>query len=260
MTGTNGVEVQNGVEVERTEREIELLKQMREKIAVLDPLSKDIDDATLMRFLRARAMDVTKSAKLFADHQKWRRDYFPHGHVQASDIPNEIAAKKFFIQGYDRQGRPLSLFVGNKHFITKSIEDFKKCVTLFVDKLVASLPPGQEKFSIIADLKGVKFKNLDVRGWLAAYDCLQAYYPERLGRVYVLNAPTIFWGAWKVIVPFLDPVTRAKIMFVDAAEVEATLTKDINKEELPIQYGGTKELVPLEAVQPLNWPMYKPAT
>lgn len=40
MTGTNGIEVQNGVEVNRTAKEIELLKQMREKIAVLDPLSK----------------------------------------------------------------------------------------------------------------------------------------------------------------------------------------------------------------------------
>jgi len=267
MTGTDGLEVQNATQKnnvvapkERSAKEIELLKKMREKIAVLDPESKDIDDATLMRFLRARSMDVTKSAKMFVDHQKWRREYFPLGHVQEDEIKDEIAAKKFYMQGRDRQGRPLGLFVAKRHSSSKSLEPFKKICTFLLDKLIVSLPAGEERFSMIADLKSVKFKNLDVRGWLAAYDCLQAYYPERLGRVYVLNAPTIFWGAWKVMVPFLDPVTRAKIMFVDEGAVEETLLRDISKEDIPTIYGGLKELVPVEAVQPANWPMFKPGT
>lgn len=46
MTGSNGVEVEGaarqngGRSKERTARELELLKQMRERIAVLDPESK----------------------------------------------------------------------------------------------------------------------------------------------------------------------------------------------------------------------------
>jgi len=86
---------------------------------------QDIDDATLLRFLRARSMDVPKAAKLFADHQKWRREYFPLGHVQEDEIKDEIAAKKFFMQGRDRQGHPLSLFIGARHFSSKNIDQFK---------------------------------------------------------------------------------------------------------------------------------------
>lgn len=49
-------------------------------------------------------------------------------------------------------------------------------------------------------------------------------------------------------------------MFVDGAAVEETLLKDISKDDIPTIYGGLKELVPFEAVQPPNWPMFKPAT
>lgn len=71
-------------------------------------------------------MDVTKASKMLADHQKWRREYFPLGHVQEDEIKDEIAAKKYFLQGRDRQGRPLSLFVGAKHFASKNLDQYKR--------------------------------------------------------------------------------------------------------------------------------------
>lgn len=90
--------------------------------------AQDIDDATLLRFLRARSMDVTKGSKLFADHQKWRREYFPLGHAQEEEIKDEIAGQKYFIQGHDKNGRPLSVFLGAKHLATgsKNLEQYKR--------------------------------------------------------------------------------------------------------------------------------------
>ena len=90
--------------------------------------AQDIDDATLLRFLRARSMDVTKGSKLFADHQKWRREYFPLGHAQESEIQDEIACQKYFLQGHDKLGRPLSVFLGANHFATssKNLEQYKR--------------------------------------------------------------------------------------------------------------------------------------
>jgi len=49
-------------------------------------------------------------------------------------------------------------------------------------------------------------------------------------------------------------------MFVNDDAVLETLLRDISKEDIPTTYGGLKELVPLEAVQPPNWPMFKPVT
>jgi hypothetical protein len=90
--------------------------------------AQDVDDATLLRFLRARSMDVTKASKLFAEHQKWRREYFPLGHAQEREIQDEIAGQKYFIQGHDKKGRPLSIFFGAKHFATtsKNREQYKR--------------------------------------------------------------------------------------------------------------------------------------
>jgi hypothetical protein len=38
--------------------------------------------------------------------------------------------------------------------------------------------------------------------------CIQHHYVERLHRLYLYCAPTLFWGLWKIVSPFVDPVTR----------------------------------------------------
>lgn len=40
---------------------------------------------------------------------------------------------------------------------------------------------------------------------------MQSYYPERLGKLYLVHAPIIFWSAWKLVVPFIHPVTKEKV-------------------------------------------------
>jgi hypothetical protein len=39
----------------------------------------------------------------------------------------------------------------------------------------------------------------------------QLYYPETLHCLYIINAPFIFYGAWKVISAIIQPETREKI-------------------------------------------------
>ena len=36
-------------------------------------------------------------------------------------------------------------------------------------------------------------------------------YPERLGACFIINAPTIFAGSFKIISSWLDPKTREKV-------------------------------------------------
>ncbi len=48
--------------------------------------------------------------------------------------------------------------------------------------------------------------------------CLEAFYPESLGILYIHNAPWIFTGIWKVLGPLLDPVVRAKVAFTKNAK------------------------------------------
>ncbi|KAJ1559079.1 hypothetical protein HK405_012081, partial [Cladochytrium tenue] len=49
----------------------------------------------------------------------------------------------------------------------------------------------------------------------SAVHVLMNHYPERLGVAYVVNAPWLFGTLWSIVSPFVDPVTRAKIRFVN---------------------------------------------
>ena len=42
---------------------------------------------------------------------------------------------------------------------------------------------------------------------------IQAHYPERLGLALIINVPYIVNAFFKLIMPFVDPVTREKVKF-----------------------------------------------
>ena len=70
---------------------------------------------------------------------------------------------------------------------------------------------------------------------------------ERLGELYFLNAPFIFWGLWRLIAPLVHPATRAKIRFASGGAGRAALLAAVDPHVLPAAYGGAAELVPIDA-------------
>lgn len=44
-------------------------------------------------------------------------------------------------------------------------------------------------------------------------EIVQTYYGERLGRAVCINVPTLFWAFYRLVGPFVDPVTKDKIRF-----------------------------------------------
>ncbi|XP_075512613.1 uncharacterized protein LOC142548173 isoform X1 [Primulina tabacum] len=208
---------------------------------------QDVDDSTLRRFLRARDLDVEKASAMFLNYRKWKQTFIPKGFVSASEVGNEIAQNKMFKQGTDKKGQPIAVVFGARHFKCKGgIDEFKRFLVFSLDKLCSRITDGPEKFIIIGDLKGYGYRNSDVRGYLAALSILQDYYPERLGKVLVINAPNIFMTLWKIIYPFIDKNTRNKIVFVDNKRMKATLLEDIEECQLPEIYGGKLQLVPIQ--------------
>ncbi|KAI1277363.1 CRAL-TRIO domain-containing protein [Xylaria sp. FL0933] len=63
-------------------------------------------------------------------------------------------------------------------------------------------------------------------------------YPERMGKMYVINVGTLQWAAWHVIKNFLDPVTASKI-HVYGGNYKSELLKQIPAENLPASFGGS---------------------
>jgi hypothetical protein len=92
----------------------------------------------------------------------------------------------------------------------------------------------------ILDLKGVGIaKATSVYGYLQAVSAIsQNYYPERLGKMYVINAPWGFSGVFSVVKKFLDPVTSAKIHVLGSG-YKSELLAQVPAENLPKVFGGS---------------------
>ncbi|KAK1567845.1 hypothetical protein Q3G72_017351 [Acer saccharum] len=155
--------------------------------------NKEVDDLMLRRFLRARNLDIEKGSNMFLKYLQWRRSFIPNGSISPSEIPNEIAQNKMFLQGFDKKGRPIGVVFGARHFQNKqNPEEFKRFAVYVLDKLSEKIPAGQEKFVVIADIQGWGYANSDLRAYIGALSILQDYYPERLGKLLILHAPYIF--------------------------------------------------------------------
>lgn len=92
----------------------------------------------------------------------------------------------------------------------------------------------------IMDLKGVGISSVpSVYGYVKQASAIsQNYYPERLGKFYLINAPWGFSSVFSVVKGFLDPVTIQKIHVLGSGYHKELLAQ-VPKENLPKIFGGT---------------------
>lgn len=92
----------------------------------------------------------------------------------------------------------------------------------------------------IMDLKGVGITKVgSVYSYISQASAMsQNYYPERLGRLYLINAPWGFSTVFGVVKGFLDPVTVEKIHVLGGG-YQKELLSQIPAENLPTMFGGS---------------------
>eukprot|EP00041_Stephanoeca_diplocostata_P011612 m.192048 g.192048 ORF g.192048 m.192048 type:complete len:108 (-) comp18606_c0_seq4:676-999(-) len=85
--------------------------------------------------------------------------------------------------------------------------------------------PGVEKQIIICDLKGLSMwpHNAAMKVFRETIRIDQAYYPERLKVLYMINAPWIFRPIWAMVRPWLDPVTKDKFHILGGGYIDTLL-------------------------------------
>ncbi|KAF7076325.1 hypothetical protein CFC21_080992 [Triticum aestivum] len=217
--------------------------ELRAVVEAQDPAAKEEDDFMLRRFLRARDHNISKASAMFLKYLAWKRAAQPRGSITEADVRGELVQDKLYVQGFDKTGRPMIYLFGNRHFAAKrDLEEFKRYVVYILDNTCTKLPAGQEKFASVVDLKGWGYANCDIRAKLAALEIMQNYYPERLGRVFLIHVPYVFMAAWKMVYPFIDDNTKKKFVFVADKDLDSTLRDAIDVSQLPEQYGGKLRL------------------
>jgi hypothetical protein len=94
----------------------------------------------------------------------------------------------------------------------------------------------------IMDMKGVGVGRIpSVYGYLKSVSAIsQDYYPERLGKLYIINAPWGFSSVFSFVKSFLDPITVAKIHVLGSG-YQKELLAQVPAENLPKEFGGNCE-------------------
>lgn len=214
-----------------------------------------LDDATLLRFLRARKFDIEKAKAMFIACEEWRSEFGTNTILEDFHYTEKAKVAKYYPQYYhktDKDGRPVyieelgAIDINTMYTITTPERMLKNLVWEYEAFTRYRLPACSRKEGhlietscTILDLKGISIsKAYNVYGYVKdASHIGQNYYPERMGKFYCINAPFGFATVFSAIKKFLDPVTVDKIHIL-GSKYQDELLAQIPAENLPAKFGG----------------------
>jgi len=217
-----------------------------------------MDDATLLRFLRARKFDVPKAKAMLLSAEQWRKDEKIDELVRTFEFTEKKDVDKYYPQYYhkiDKDGRPIYIErLGKLDFktlyeVTSQERLLNRLVCEYERSLVTRMPAASravghpvETFCTIMDLKDVSLSNFyRVKDFVMQASAIgQDRYPEIMGKFYIINAPWTFSAVWNIIKYRLDEVTVNKIDIIGTAYKDKLLAQ-IPAENLPKEFGGLCE-------------------
>ncbi|CAD7702641.1 unnamed protein product [Ostreobium quekettii] len=211
-----------------------------------------MDELWLCRWLRARNWSVDKAEECVRAHAAWREEFMPRGRVLETEIPNELAAEKMFLQGVDVNGRGVLVFLAKNHWAwTRYIEELERSAVYCIDALISAADPAlnpDRTMTFVFDLTDFGVSNVDLTAMVKLFHIINNHFVERLGRCFIYNAGSVFENSWKLFSPMLDEITLKKISFLGLRQW-GVLHAEVPREVLPEHLGGTGRLVPVsEAV------------
>jgi len=235
--------------------QLEALAKFRQEVRNMGCTDPPYDDPYLLRFLRARKFDLTKTLEMWRNFIKWRKENNVDD-ILTKEFPEIPEAKKYYPHGYfrtDKLGRPIYIErIGHLKFdpLVKTIP-LDKLQLYFVqsyERLIFEIFPAcsraagkrVEQTCYIIDLKGAGMKMFSskMREIInLASKIGQDYYPEILGTMFIINAPVFFSGVWSVIKLFLDEKTVKKIHILGSG-YRKEIDQFIAQENLPDFLGG----------------------
>jgi hypothetical protein len=238
-------------------KQYEILIKFRDRLAK-DKIIEDFsyfNDLYLLRFLRARKFEMDKSFLMISDFFKWRQKENVEEAVNF-DYPELLEVKKLYPHTYhrtDKMGRPIYIeLLGNTKFkevfqittrermIRYYVREYERLLKYRFNACSKSSGRLIEQGFSILDLTGVSMSVLsgDVKDFIKmATGIGQNYYPEMLGKLFMINTSTMFKLIWSIVKGFVDKKTRNKMTVLKGDYLEELL-KYVDKDNLPSFLGG----------------------
>ncbi|RHZ67557.1 SEC14 family lipid-binding protein [Aspergillus thermomutatus] len=252
---TTAPEAQPGHPGHTTPEQDAKVEQLRSELEQ-EGYTERLDTLTMLRFLRARKFDVAAAKTMFIDCEKWRKEFGTDDLVRTFDYKEKPQVFQYYPQYYhktDKDGRPVyieklgKIDLNAMYKITTAERMLQNLVCEYEKLSDPRLPACSRKAGklletccTIMDLKGVGITSVpSVYGYVRQASAIsQNYYPERLGKLYLINAPWGFSSVFNVVKGFLDPVTVQKIHVLGSG-YKKELLEQVPAENLPVEFGGT---------------------
>ena len=188
----------------------------------------------LLRYLRATTWNVAQAETRLRNTLVWRREYGLQ-RITPEYISIENATGKQVIIGWDNEGRSCQYMRPSKQNTERTPRQIEHLVFM-LERSVDLMPAGQETLALLINFAETKSgQGATLSQGKQTLNILQNHYPERLGRALVTNVPFYIWGFFKLITPFIDPLTREKIKFNEDSGLH------VPREQLLKESGGHVE-------------------
>lgn len=239
--------------IEKERRAVDEMRASLDLPVPEDEQARHKENLDLLRFIRAREYKIPAASEMYKTMLKWRID----NHVdQILRTPDPLESMFQSIcghrnHGYSYEGHPIYY---ERTGLVKVSEMLKHCtdddivnrhirfMEYAMQRARFSSMTNQrnvEKIIMIHDLAHLKFtvETAGVKIFTRTVTIDQQMYPERLHKVFIINAPLSFRGVWAVVKPFIDPKTSQKIKIL-GANFQESMLKQIPLSQLPEMYGG----------------------
>ncbi|THH27787.1 hypothetical protein EUX98_g6387 [Antrodiella citrinella] len=201
----------------------------------------------LMKFLRARNLDVAQAHEMLLATLKWRQDFGIEA-IMAEKFDDAIFGKLGFVVGHDKEDRPVNYNLYGGQDIKVVFSDVPRFIRWRVQLMERSIElldfEKVDQMVQIHDYAGVSlFTGRDPNQKAAAAEAtniFQNHYPEFLSIKFFLNVPTVLTWIFWLFKPLMSAKTLAKMNIVGTSKsaIASALLPIIDETELPKRYGG----------------------
>ncbi|KAL1738097.1 CRAL-TRIO domain-containing protein, partial [Schizophyllum fasciatum] len=178
------------------------------------------------RYLRATKWKTDQAIQRLEATLRWRRAFGIYDLVNAKHVEPEArlietctpsgadlmlqgVTGKQVLFGYDAQRRPGLYLLPSRQNTDESPRQIH-FVFWFLERTLELMGPGVESLALLINF-GDRGKHPSMRTAMTVLYILQEHYPERLGRALIIRIPFLVSAFLKMIMPFVDPITRDKI-------------------------------------------------
>ncbi|CAF1923830.1 CRAL-TRIO domain-containing protein C23B6.04c-like [Brassica napus] len=168
--------------------------------------------ACVSRFLRTKGDNAKKAAKQLRSCLSWRSSLGIESLI-ADEFTAELAEGLAYVAGLDDECRPVLVFrIKQDYQKLHTQKQLTRLVVFTLEVAISTMCRNVEEFVILFDASFFKSASAFMNILVTTLKIVAEYYPCRLFKAFVIDAPSLFSYLWKGIRSFLDLSTATMIV------------------------------------------------